>query len=373
MSIRRDPVTGSAIAPVEHAAIHLTLGRRARGGRDERSGEEDGPDGQRDPVFDGVSHVGGRERKLQRMVHRFRQRGRGRVSDRRETTAGVQSGFGIHPSSCYALGILDPRQYAAEAVLRDGGSIHIRAIRPDDRERLLDHFHRLSARSVYFRFFGAKRRLTNAELDQFTRLDFDRRVALVATLFEHGEERIIGVGRYAVVDERSHSAEVAFAVADAHQGRGIGTVLLEHLTTIARARGVTDFEADVLGENNQMLQVFAATGFVVKSSTQAGVVHMSFPTGETERSRELALARELHAAAESIRTLLHPHSVAVIGASRDPRTIGGALIANLRAAGFEGPIYPVNPKVAEIQGLPAAPSVTAIGKPVDLAVVAVPA
>src|SRR5215467_11692016 len=79
---------------------------------------------------------------------------------------------GLH--ACYRSAIADPRQYAAEAVLRDGGSIHIRAIRPDDRERLLDHFRSLSARSVYFRFFGAKRRLTNAELDQFTRLDFDR-------------------------------------------------------------------------------------------------------------------------------------------------------------------------------------------------------
>src|SRR5262245_48260944 len=126
---------------------------------------------------------------------------------------------------------MDARDYAAEEIVRDGGSIHLRAIRPDDRERLLEHFHRLSARSVYFRFFGAKRRLTDAELDQFTRLDFVDRVALVATLRESGVEHIVGVGRYARTS-LPHAAEVAFAVADEHQGRGIGTILLEHLLRV---------------------------------------------------------------------------------------------------------------------------------------------
>jgi GNAT superfamily N-acetyltransferase len=172
----------------------------------------------------------------------------------------------------------DPRDYAVEEILRDGGSIHVRAIRPDDRQRLLDHFQRLTARSVYYRFFGAKRRLTDSELDQFTRLDFAQKVALVATLLEDGEERIIGVGRYAVLPGKPTAAEVAFAVADEHQGRGVGTLLLDHLVRIARAGGVREFQADVLGENNRMLQVFAMSGFVVTSSTEAGVVHLSFPT-----------------------------------------------------------------------------------------------
>src|SRR5689334_6822904 len=105
----------------------------------------------------------------------------------------------------------DPN-YAADALLKDGGSIHIRAIRPDDRARLVDHFQRLSARSVYYRFFGAKRRLTDAELDTFTRVDFTHQVALVATLIdEHGDERIIGVGRYAAADESDGTADIAFA------------------------------------------------------------------------------------------------------------------------------------------------------------------
>jgi acetyl coenzyme A synthetase (ADP forming)-like protein len=263
--------------------------------------------------------------------------------------------------------------YATDEVLRDGSSTHLRAIRPDDRDRLVDHFHRLSARSVYFRFFGAKRRLTDAELDRFTRLDFVERVALVATLRERGEERIIGVGRYAVLPGDGGTAEVAFAVADEHQGRGIGTVLLEHLLRIARARGITEFQADVLGENSLMLQVFSGSGLVVTSSTEAGVIHLSFPIEETERSRQAAEAHARNAAAASVRAMLSPRSVAVLGASRGPGTIGAALVSNLMGAGFTGSIYPVNPKAGDIQGLQAHPRIGAIARPVDLAIVAVPA
>ena len=171
----------------------------------------------------------------------------------------------------------------------------------------------------------------------------------------------------------ARAAEVAFAVADEYQGRGIGTLLLEHLIPLARANGIVEFQADVLGENNRMLQVFARSGFVVTSSVEAGVVHLSFPTEETEGSREAAAVRERLAAAESVRTLLNPRAVAVVGASRERGTIGAALTANLVRAGFTGPIYPVNPNASEIDRLRAYPCVGAIGAPVDLAIIAVPA
>jgi acetate---CoA ligase (ADP-forming) len=267
--------------------------------------------------------------------------------------------------------IADAKNYSAHEVLRDGGSIYIRAIRADDKGRLLDHFRHMSQDSIYHRFFGLKHSLSEQDLARFTEVDFVNHVALVATLRAEGDERFIGVARYFVT--RPLSAEVAFAVLDEHQGRGIGTVLLDHLGRIARAAGITEFQADVLGDNNRMLEVFAKSGFRVKRSTEAGIVHLSFPTGETEESRQASDIRNWRASGESIRKLLNPRSVAVIGASRSPDKVGGALLAHLRRDNFSGPIYPVNPSAAEVMGLRSYPSVSAIGAPVDLALIAVPA
>jgi len=266
---------------------------------------------------------------------------------------------------------MEAKSYSANEVLRDGGSIHIRAIRADDKARLLDHFRHMSQDSIYHRFFGLKHTLSEQDLVRFTEVDFVTHVALVATLRTGGDERFIGVGRY--VTTGPARAEVAFAVLDEHQGRGIGTVLLDHLGRVARVLGITEFQADVLGDNNRMLEVFAKSGLRVKRSSDAGVVHLSFPTGETEASRHAGELRNWTAAAESIRKLLHPRSVAVIGASRSRDKIGGMLVANLQRAGFNGPIYPVNPAASEVMGLRCHPSVAAIGAPVDLALIAIPA
>ena len=193
------------------------------------------------------------------------------------------------------VGMSEPREFSLDAVLRDGGSIHLRAIRPDDKARLVDHFKRLSARSVYFRFFASKLRLTDDELTRFTELDFSNHVALVATLLEGGEERIIGVARYIVVPTKPgepRRAEVAFAVADAHQGRGIATVLLEELARFAQASGIDEFEASVLGENNRMLEVFGTSGFQVRRSVDGGVFHVTFPTAPTEEAEHASHERE---------------------------------------------------------------------------------
>jgi acetate---CoA ligase (ADP-forming) len=275
------------------------------------------------------------------------------------------------PTSARRETIPDPRNYAVDEVLRDGGSTHIRAIRPDDKQRLLKHFGGLSENSLYHRFFGLKKVLTQEDLVRFTELDFDRHVGLVATLRQDDEEVFIGVGRYVRTGEPS-TAEVAFAVLDKHQGRGIGTLLLEHLGRIARASGIIEFEADVLGDNNRMLEVFGKSGFRVRRSAQAGVIHVAFPTEESEEFVQASMARERLATAQSVRRVLAPRSVAVIGASRDPKKIGGAIVANLRRDGFKGAIYPINPGVAEVLGLKCYPNVGAVGVSVDLAVIAVP-
>jgi GNAT superfamily N-acetyltransferase len=166
--------------------------------------------------------------------------------------------------------------------LRDGRTIIIRAIRPDDRQRLSAHFKALSPQSVYFRFFGLKRDLTETNLDRFTRPDFASHIGLAAVVNEEGCERFIGVGRYIAkpnLDKESNSAEVAFAVLDADQGHGIGTLLLEHLAQVARERGINRFTADAMAGNAKMLDVFEKSGFEVHESSEPGLIHVIFPIG----------------------------------------------------------------------------------------------
>lgn len=271
---------------------------------------------------------------------------------------------------------VDLSDYGAEGILTDGSSIHIRAIRPDDRDRLLDHFHRLSPESVYFRFLGIKPSLSEAELDRFTRLDYVRNFALAAILRGPEGERIIGVGRYVAAardSEPPRRGEVAFAVDDNYQGRGIGTLLLEHLSRVAYANGIDRLDATVMASNTRMLEVFSRSGFELRQSLEAGVVQVSFSSHETEQFLSRSLYRERLAASLSVARILRPGSVAVVGASREPHKIGGAIVANLMRTGFKGKIYPVNPKVSEVQGLRAYPSLAAIEAPVDLAVISVPA
>jgi GNAT superfamily N-acetyltransferase len=169
---------------------------------------------------------------------------------------------------------VDVANYTSSEVLRDGGQIRIRAIRADDKQRLLQHFQTLSPQSVYYRFFGLKRSLNDDDLHRFTELDFVYHVGLAATLGYGTSESFVGVGRY-VRSEDSSRAEVAFAVLDEYQGHGIGTLLLKHLARIARMGGIKEFVAYVLGRNKQMLEVFANSGFRVHDSHESGVVRVS--------------------------------------------------------------------------------------------------
>ena len=216
--------------------------------------------------------------------------------------------------------------------------------------------------------------ISRADLERFTVVDHNARVALVALL---GDE-IIAVGRYEGTygpdgTEIVGPAEVAFVVRDDHQSRGLGSILLEHLTAAARERGVRRFEAEVLAENSQMVRVFRDAGYQVSREFADGVLHLEFDIDPTERSMEVRDAREQRAEARSVHNVLHPRSVAVIGASTDPgedRPRGAAAPA---ARQLRRPVYPVNPEARSVRGVRAYPAVTDIPDDVDLAVVAVPA
>jgi RimJ/RimL family protein N-acetyltransferase len=173
----------------------------------------------------------------------------------------------------------DLAHYAADAQLRDGCAIHIRAIRPDDKHRLQAHFQALSFDSIRFRFLGAKKDLTPQDLRYFTELDFSNHVGVVAVRRHDGDEEFIGVARYICAEDDHRRAEFAVAVVDTWQGRGVGTVLIDHLARIAAADGVERFEADILATNRKMFDVVRGLGFRADGSLRAGVVHTWFPIG----------------------------------------------------------------------------------------------
>ncbi|MEX2291984.1 MAG: GNAT family N-acetyltransferase [Mycobacteriales bacterium] len=261
-----------------------------------------------------------------------------------------------------------PRHWEADVVLTDGGTAHLRPIRPEDAD-LLRAFHaRLSKETVYNRFFAYRPTLADRDVARFTQVDHGDRAALVATL----NDEIIGVVRYDRLPGRS-DGEVAFVVEDAHQGRGLGAILLEHLAAAARERGLERFVADVLPNNRPMLSVFRSAGYELRRELADGYVELAFPIRQTGTSLEVMRAREHRAEARSVQRMLAPRSVAVIGASREVGAPGHELLRSLLSHGFEGPVYPVNPAATHVSGVRAYADVRAVPDAVDLAVIAVPA
>ena len=242
-----------------------------------------------------------------------------------------------------------PAEWEADVVLRDGTVAHLRPIRPSDVEGIHRFHAAQSDESIYLRFFAPLRRLSDADVHRFTHVDYVDRVALVATM----REDIIGIGRYDRIDARS--AEVAFNISDHFQGKGIGSVLLEHLAAIAREVGIARFTAEVLPQNRKMLAVFSDAGYDVTRHVEDGVVEVGFDIEPTDTSKAVAMSREHRAEALSLRSILHPRTIAVVGASRRRDSIGSQLLERLVEAGFTGvraPGQPQRPHPAPSHRLP---------------------
>jgi acyl-CoA synthetase (NDP forming)/GNAT superfamily N-acetyltransferase len=260
---------------------------------------------------------------------------------------------------------LDPGHHV---VLRDGSTAYIRPVRPDDEPLLLALFESLSPESRIFRFFGPAVDLAAAARRE-SRLDDRHDLGLLATAGT--PPRAIGHAYGALV--QPERAEAAVEVADDYQGRGLGTILLGQLAALAAARGIQVFEAVVMSSNYRMIGVFRELGFPLAVHTTFGQIKVEFPTSLTPETLDRFDRREQIAAASAVQALLDPQSVAVVGASRRATSMGGAVLRNLLAQRFGGPIYAVNPAAHTVEGLTAYPSVAAIEAPIDLAIVAVPA
>lgn len=261
-----------------------------------------------------------------------------------------------------------PAHWEADVVLRDGAAAHLRPVAPDDADRMARMHASQSDSSIYLRYFTYKSTLTDKELSRFTKVDHVDRVSLVVLL----DEEIIGVGGYDRLDD-TNEAEVSFNISDSHQGRGLGSILLEHLAAAGREHGIERFSAEVLPENRKMLTVFSEAGYEVQRKYEDGVVLLHFSIDPTDRSRAVMESREHRAEARSVGELLAPEHVAVIGASREYGSIGYHLLHNILEGKFTGAVHSVNPEALEVGGAPAYDSLESIKHQIDLAVVCVPA
>ena len=258
------------------------------------------------------------------------------------------------------------RPTGSTVVLRDGSVATVRRAGPDDEAALTDFFRGLSLGSRVFRFFGAGADV----LPLARRATHDPDVySLVATAGP--AERVAGHAMYAPAHDRA--VEVAFAIADELQGKGLGTVLLAHLAEAAEARGYRFMEAEVMADNHQMLEVFRESGYPFELRADASAVSLRSPVSLSEAALEHYELRDHVAAVAAVSHVLRPASVALVGASARPGSVGGAILRNLRGAGFTGPVHAVNSRGGEVQGVTAQRSVGEIPEPPELVVIAVPA
>src|SRR4051794_27448463 len=248
--------------------------------------------------------------------------------------------------------------------LRDGSTAHVRPVVPADEPALRTFLANLSDNSRFLRYFSLGVNLDKAAAAA-VRGDRPEGYGLIVTT--GSEERVVA---HAVFElERDDRAEVAFAVADEMQGRGLATVLIAHLAQVASARGITTFSATVLPENRRMISVFRESGFPVDVHASPDGIELEFPTELGEEARRKFENRDRVAAVAAMERVLRPRSVAVIGASRRPDSFGGAAFRHVLGNGFRGELYPVNPNADFVGSRRASATVP----PVDLAIVAVPA
>lgn len=259
-----------------------------------------------------------------------------------------------------------PAHRESDVVLHDGSTVRLRPVRSEDGGALRAFYEALSVESRAFRFFSGAIDLESAAA-AFADVDYAERYGLLAT---RGGEAV-GHGLY--VGGPEARAEVAFAVAEAMQGKGLGTILLAHLAEVAGENGYAGFVANVLPQNHRMIEMFRQSGLPVETSSEPGVLRVEMPTAFSAAARERFEDRDRLAARAAVGSVLEPSSVALVGASRRPGSVGAEVLRNLVEAGFEGPLYPVNPKAETLLGLPAYPRLAEVPGEVELAVIAVPA
>ncbi len=255
-----------------------------------------------------------------------------------------------------------PTEWEADVVLTDGQVARLRPIKPSDAQMVVEFYDRVSPESKYLRFFVPYPKLSKRDLERFTSVDYVDRVAFIMTI----GEQMIAVGRYDRIE--NDQAEVAFLVEDAHQGRGVAQLLLEHLAEAARERGITGFVAEVLPENRRMAQVFVDAGYRVSKGIEDGVLHLEFPIDPTDTSVGVMERREHRAEGASMERMLTPGRVVVLGRGHRVQS----LVTSMLRGGFRGEIIAVSTDDIPVSGVPMSSSIATIEGRIDLVVVSIP-
>ncbi len=260
--------------------------------------------------------------------------------------------------------------YKEHVLLKNGQGLIFRPASLDDIPKVESFMTRVSRESLRMRFMASVSQVSADVIKQLCSGDFKSSGCLLALMGSDSDSKVVGLGNY-IAGGNSHTAEVALLIEDDFQGKGIGTLLLERLAGMAAANGFIEFEAEVLPDNQSMINVFKSSGFERHQVWNSDTVHIELPVGSAAALWEIAGLRERIAVANSLVPLLRPEVVAVIGASRDSSSIGNIIFRNILSAHFTGTIYPVNPHSNSVNGIKAYSSIRELPEKADLAVIAV--
>ncbi|HEY5456399.1 MAG TPA: GNAT family N-acetyltransferase [Acidothermaceae bacterium] len=256
-----------------------------------------------------------------------------------------------------------------DVLLVDAGIARIRTVRPTDAAALEQMYGRASVDALHMRFFTVSELNTRRDVERMTRPPGDDHGSLLAQV---GDE-VVGVASFERLDDDPTVAEFAVLVDDAQHGRGLGMLLLEHLSALAMTCGITRFVAEVLPSNAPMLHLFRDAGLPMAKQTGTNVVHVELPLQFDGYFRRAVGTREALAEAKSLARIISPASVVVVGAGIDPAGVGHQVLANIVRGGYRGALYAVNRSGHRVAGIRAHRSLADVPRPVDVVVVAVPA
>ncbi|MDF3144910.1 GNAT family N-acetyltransferase, partial [Streptomyces sp. T21Q-yed] len=254
------------------------------------------------------------------------------------------------------------------ALLADGTTVCIRPVAPGDRDQLVGLYEEMSPENLRLRFFAASRRSAAMAAD---RACAEPRNGYRALLAETGGQ-VIGLAEYDSGGTGA-TADISIAVADGLHHRGVGTLLIEHLVSAARAEGITTFTADALSENHEVLKLFADLGLSTARHFEGPEVRCTIALDQSDTYLTAVEERGRAADVASLASLLRPRTVAVVGAGRKPGSVGRAILHQLHSGGYTGRLFAVNPAASSILGVPCHSSVSALPRTPDLAVLALPA